>query len=105
MTRLAIVPALFAAASVVAGCSESSGPTAVAAVVAPERKDFRIEEATIDEIQQAILAKEVTTVEVVQRYLARIKAYNGTCVKQPNGISALAWRRFRTPARSTRSRR
>ena len=86
MTRLAIVPALLAAASIVAGCSESSGPTAVAAVVAPERKDFRIEEATIDEIQQAILAKEVTTVEVVQRYLARIKAYNGTCVKQPNGI-------------------
>ena len=86
MTRLAIVPALFAAASVVAGCSESSGETAVAAVVAPERKDFRIEEATIDEIQQAILAKEVTTVEVVQRYLARIKAYNGTCVNQPEGL-------------------
>jgi Asp-tRNA(Asn)/Glu-tRNA(Gln) amidotransferase A subunit family amidase len=47
---------------------------------------FTIEEATIDQIQAAILAKEVTTVQVVEMYLERIKAYNGTCVKQPNGV-------------------
>ena len=38
------------------------------------------------EIQQAILTKEVTTVEVVELYLARIKAYNGTCVNEPKGM-------------------
>jgi amidase len=47
---------------------------------------FAIEEATIAGIQQAILAKQVTATEIVQLYLARIKAYNGTCVSQPEGI-------------------
>ncbi len=31
-------------------------------------------------------AKEITTVDVVNLYLARIKAYNGTCVNQPEGL-------------------
>ena len=30
--------------------------------------------------------KQITTVEVVNLYLARIKAYNGTCVNQPEGL-------------------
>jgi amidase len=47
---------------------------------------FAIEEATIAGIQQAILARQVTATEIVQLYLARIKAYNGTCVNQPEGI-------------------
>lgn len=47
---------------------------------------FQIEEATIADIQKAILTKQVTTVDVVKLYLARIKAYNGTCVKQPEGL-------------------
>ena len=51
------------------------------------RKDgFHLEEATIAQIQRALVAKDVTTVEIVNRYLARIKAYNGTCVSQPDGI-------------------
>jgi len=48
--------------------------------------DFHLQEATIDDIQQAILARKLTTVQVVELYLKRIKAYNGTCVKQPQGI-------------------
>jgi Asp-tRNA(Asn)/Glu-tRNA(Gln) amidotransferase A subunit family amidase len=52
----------------------------------PPAQEFRLEEATIDGIQHALRTKEVTTVEVVERYLARIKAYNGTCVKEPNGL-------------------
>ena len=48
--------------------------------------DFKIEEATIDDIQDAILDREVTTTEIVKLYLERIKAYNGTCVSQPQGI-------------------
>src|SRR5437016_12693202 len=47
---------------------------------------FRIEEATIEDIQTAILAGELTSTRVVQLYLNRIKAYNGTCVNQPDGV-------------------
>jgi amidase len=47
---------------------------------------FQIEEATIQDIQSAIRRKEVTSRRVVELYLARIKAYNGTCVNQPQGI-------------------
>src|SRR5688572_27123916 len=47
---------------------------------------FQIEEATIEDIQAAILRKEVTSTRVVEMYLERIKAYNGTCVSQPQGI-------------------
>src|SRR3954470_15179111 len=47
---------------------------------------FKIEEATITDIQQAILAKRVTAVEVVKLYLARIKAYNGPAVEEPFGL-------------------
>jgi amidase len=50
------------------------------------RDDFEIEEATIEEIQTAIKRREVTTKEIVQAYLDRIKAYNGTCVNQPEGL-------------------
>jgi hypothetical protein len=47
---------------------------------------FEVAEAGIADIQSALLSKRVTTVQVVRAYLARIKAYNGTCVKQPQGI-------------------
>ena len=47
---------------------------------------FRIEEATIADIQDAILRRQVTVTDIVNDYLARIKAYEGTCVSEPNGI-------------------
>src|SRR4051812_20646245 len=47
---------------------------------------FHVEEATISDIQKAILAKQVTATEVVKLYLERIKAYNGPAVDQPYGI-------------------
>jgi Asp-tRNA(Asn)/Glu-tRNA(Gln) amidotransferase A subunit family amidase len=47
---------------------------------------FHIEEATIDSIQAAILKGELTSMQVVQLYLQRIKAYDGPCVSQPEGI-------------------
>src|SRR5262245_33532412 len=47
---------------------------------------FEIQEATIEQIQQAILKKQITTHGVVEAYLRRIKAYNGTCVSEPQGI-------------------
>jgi Asp-tRNA(Asn)/Glu-tRNA(Gln) amidotransferase A subunit family amidase len=53
---------------------------------APAQTRFHLEEATIAQTQSAILSKRITTVEIVKLYLNRIKAYNGTCVKQPQGI-------------------
>jgi amidase len=50
---------------------------------------FRIEEATIEDIQAAIQRGELTSTRVVQLYLNRIKAYNGTCVNQPDGVLGL----------------
>jgi len=48
--------------------------------------NFDIQEATIDRIQDAIRKKQITTRDVVEAYLRRIKAYNGACVKEPQGI-------------------
>src|SRR5262245_13774702 len=47
---------------------------------------FRIEEATVEDIQAAILRGDLTSTRVVQLYVNRIKAYNGTCVVQPDGV-------------------
>jgi Asp-tRNA(Asn)/Glu-tRNA(Gln) amidotransferase A subunit family amidase len=47
---------------------------------------FQIEEATIEDIQGAIMRGELTSTRVVQLYLNRIKAYNGTCVNEPDGV-------------------
>ncbi|MDR3419364.1 MAG: amidase family protein [Nevskia sp.] len=52
----------------------------------PAPAKFRLEEATITQIQAAILNKQITTVGLVEAYLKRIKAYNGTCVKEPKGM-------------------
>ena len=53
---------------------------------AKPKASFHIEEATISNIQAAIMSKQITTVDVVNLYLARIKAYNGTCVGMPDGL-------------------
>jgi Asp-tRNA(Asn)/Glu-tRNA(Gln) amidotransferase A subunit family amidase len=50
---------------------------------------FQIEEATIENIQASIVRGELTSTRLVQLYLNRIKAYNGTCVNQPDGILGL----------------
>ena len=54
---------------------------------------FEVVEATIADIQNAIKAKQLTATELVNMYLARIKAYNGTCVEQPF-TSSVAVSRF-----------
>src|SRR5688572_11431673 len=46
---------------------------------------FHLEEATIGHIQESLLARRITTVGLVELYLKRIKAYNGTCVNEPQG--------------------
>src|SRR5262245_50406110 len=64
--------ALLAAVVVVVG---SSPP------VSAQKRAFRTEEATIADIHRAILARQLTATELVNAYLKRIEAYNGTCVK------------------------
>ncbi len=47
---------------------------------------FHLEEATIADIQRAIRERRITVTQLVRLYLGRIKAYNGVCVNQPDGI-------------------
>src|SRR5262247_1442938 len=54
-----------------------------------QSEKFQIEEATIEDIQAAILRRELTSTGVLRLYLDRIKAYNGTCVNQPDGVLGL----------------
>jgi Asp-tRNA(Asn)/Glu-tRNA(Gln) amidotransferase A subunit family amidase len=76
---LTLVVGLGAASAATAGKSKPSHHY-------PSYGGFQIEEATIPDIQEAILRRKVTTTDIVEMYLKRIKAYNGTCVSQPEGI-------------------
>src|SRR5258708_3224780 len=51
---------------------------------APAR--FHLQDASISDIQRAILSNQITSVGLVELYLKRIKAYNNTCVSQPMGV-------------------
>src|SRR6266850_2057843 len=48
-------------------------------------RPFRLEEATIDELQAAIRSGEITCVQIVQRYLDRARAYNGVASRLVTG--------------------
>ena len=41
--------------------------------------DFRLEEATIEDLHTAIKSGKTTCVEVVERYIERVRAFNGVC--------------------------
>jgi len=58
--------------------------TALAQQQAPAK--FHLQEASIADIQRALVAKKITTVGLVELYLKRVKTYNGTCVSEPIGI-------------------
>lgn len=81
-----VLAALACAGAVPAAAQLAATSTAPGSAASLPRISFHLEEATIDDIQQAILAGELTTERLVELYLARIKAYNGTCVNQPQGI-------------------
>jgi amidase len=61
----------------------ASAAAAAAVIVLPQtvwsQAAFKIEEASIAGIQQAIKAGQTTCQQVVQAYLERARAYNGTC--------------------------
>jgi amidase len=46
-----------------------------------QRSTFRLEEATIADVHRAIMARQLTASQLVNEYLKRIAAHNGTCVK------------------------
>jgi amidase len=47
---------------------------------------FHLQDASIGDIQHAIVANQITTVSLVQLYLKRIRTYNNACVSEPMGI-------------------
>ena len=52
-----------------------------AAAQAGQAWRFHLEEATIADVHRAMLARQLTAAQLVNEYLKRIAAYNGTCVK------------------------
>ncbi|MBI4487637.1 MAG: amidase [Deltaproteobacteria bacterium] len=48
---------------------------------AAEAWRFRLQEATIADVHRAISTKQLTATQLVNLYLKRIEAYNGTCVQ------------------------
>src|SRR5215472_4585381 len=51
----------------------------VSATLAQAQNQFRIEEASIADIQRAVKSGQTSCRAVVQAYIDRAKAYNGTC--------------------------
>lgn len=49
-------------------------------------RPFHLQEASIADIQRALLAKKITSAGLVELYLKRIKTYNNACVSEPMGI-------------------
>src|SRR5262245_49312368 len=82
-TRLLLMPLAALATIGIAACGRSSSSTASSAPPPPE---FDIMEARITDIHAGIKTGKLTTTELVEQYLTRIKAYNGTCVKEPDGL-------------------
>ncbi len=74
--------AFFLAAVLAAGSPFFAAP----AFAADKKSTFNVEETTIAEIQKAIIKKKLTSTELVNLYLARIKAYNGPAVEEPEGL-------------------
>jgi len=54
-------------------------PAVAPRTVLAQQKTFHLEEATIADIQNAIKAGQISCQGVVQAYIDRAKAYNGTC--------------------------
>ncbi|MGE3519716.1 MAG: amidase family protein, partial [Vicinamibacterales bacterium] len=63
-------------AAVLAGLATQAGPGLMPQVHA-QAPPFHVEEATIDELQNAIRQGQTTCTAIVQQYVARAKAYNG----------------------------
>jgi Asp-tRNA(Asn)/Glu-tRNA(Gln) amidotransferase A subunit family amidase len=56
-----------------------AGVAALAALPGAASAQFAVEEATIEDVHNAIVAGETTCVGIVEAYIARAQAYNGVC--------------------------
>ncbi|PWT97116.1 MAG: amidase, partial [Terriglobia bacterium] len=65
-----------------------SGVFAAAMLANAQQREatFHLQEATVRDIQRAIMAKQITTAGLVEMYLKRVKTYNNACVNEPQGI-------------------
>jgi amidase len=77
LTRGAL--ALIAGIVVAASSTTHAGPINFPSL---GNKRFHLEEASIDDIEQALATHQLTCVQLVTLYLKRIKAYNGECTKE-----------------------
>lgn len=77
--RAVVLGALLGAAVCLSACGKPDAS-------APAAAKFQLREATIANVHSALLSKQITTVGLVELYLKRVKAYNGTCVDQPEGL-------------------
>ena len=75
-SSLWVVVGRMVARTVALGCA-----LVVASIPAVAQDRFQVEEATIDDIQEAIQQGTTTCVEVVQAYVDRARAYNGMCTQ------------------------
>jgi len=82
-SRCGVAWAIAATSVILAACGKPGSESATTTAAPAE---FHLEEATIAQIQSAILGGKVSTVGIVEGYLNRIKAYNGACVSQPDGV-------------------
>ena len=80
--RLARMASALRAADVRAPLSSAGvGSAAVGAAGVAGGSSFALEECTIESIQSALKAGSLTCVQLVELYLARIKAFNGQSVR------------------------
>src|SRR3989442_15711524 len=86
MIPMAILPTRYARALPAVSFMVAFMSVAPAPAAAQRAAAFHVEEATIVQTQQPLRSHQITTVALVEQYLQRIKAYNGTCVTEPNGI-------------------
>jgi Asp-tRNA(Asn)/Glu-tRNA(Gln) amidotransferase A subunit family amidase len=76
---------IFLAGSVLA-CAAALCAQPAPKSLSPASAPFEVEETTIADIHAAILAKRLTSTELVGLYLKRIQAYNGPAVEEPYGL-------------------
>jgi len=67
--------------SVVLAADQSAAPRPRAAAPARAARPFHVEEATIADVHRAIQHGETTCKNIVETYIARARAYNGTCTQ------------------------
>ena len=86
MNALSLRGAAALCCSLLLAAASAAAAASTPAKAAAPKGGFHLEEATIAQVQHEILAGRLTTTTLVKMYLARIKAYNGQCTRQPQGV-------------------